>query len=59
MDLTNLENARSSEIQKLKDEGNALKTNLINELTEAKNNLAHAKATNTRRNEVFRNLCLW
>ncbi|WQZ14231.1 hypothetical protein KVJ76_01005 [Helicobacter pylori] len=35
-----LQNARVSEIQKLNKAGNELKTNLIAELTEAKNNLA-------------------
>ncbi len=37
-----LQNARVSEIQKLNDAGNELKTNLINELTQAKNNLEQA-----------------
>lgn len=37
-----LQSARVSEIQKLNDAGNELKTNLINELTQAKNNLAQA-----------------
>ncbi|RKV02581.1 coiled-coil domain-containing protein [Helicobacter pylori] len=35
-----LQNARASEIAKLNEAGNALKTNLITELTNAKNNLA-------------------
>ncbi len=37
---TQLQNARVSEIAKLNEAGNALKTNLINELTNAKNALA-------------------
>lgn len=37
-----LESARASEIQKLNDAGNELKTNLINELTQAKNTLAQS-----------------
>lgn len=37
---TESQSARVSEIQKLNEAGNALKTNLINELTQAKNNLA-------------------
>ncbi len=47
-----LQSARASEIQKLNDTGNALKTQLIAELTQL-------KATNSKRNEVFRDLCLW
>ncbi|GAA8814002.1 hypothetical protein DUHN40_06400 [Helicobacter pylori] len=37
---TELQNARASEMQKLNDAGNALKTQLIEELKEAKDNLA-------------------
>lgn len=37
-----LQSARVSEIQKINEAGNELKTNLINELTQAKNNLAQA-----------------
>ncbi len=37
---TQLQSALTSEKEKLKEAGNELKTNLINELTEAKNNLA-------------------
>ncbi|MGL2847250.1 coiled-coil domain-containing protein [Helicobacter pylori] len=37
---TELQNARASEIAKLNEAGNALKTQLINELKEAKDNLA-------------------
>ncbi|WP_208386760.1 coiled-coil domain-containing protein [Helicobacter pylori] len=37
---TQLQSALTSEIQKLNEAGNALKTNLITELTQAKNNLA-------------------
>lgn len=39
---TQLQSARDSETQKLNDAGNALKTQLIAELTEAKNNLAQS-----------------
>ncbi|WP_231223929.1 coiled-coil domain-containing protein [Helicobacter pylori] len=39
---TQLQSARDSETQKLNEAGNALKTQLIAELTEAKNNLAQA-----------------
>ncbi|MCQ2906734.1 hypothetical protein JT124_03215 [Helicobacter pylori] len=37
---TELQSARVSEIQKLNEAGNTLKTNLLTELTQAKNNLA-------------------
>ncbi len=52
-----LQSARAIETQKLNEAGNELKTQLIAELTQAKNNLERAP-TNKRRSEVFRNLHL-
>lgn len=42
---TQLQSVRSSEIQKINEAGNDLKTNLINELTQVKNNLAQSLPT--------------